>query len=436
MSRPIVLSSGTSLSDTCSVESSDCEVDIPGVDSRSDETSSASSHGDSNPAKTTPAPVLASRTATPTARADAAALAIGWPALSGLRGLMEYAWHAPAKVVNAGAFTLLAAVPATPMRYVAASLAGVAAGYCTYRLIVSRTGDGPCSKALAAAAGLVAGGAASVATAQGSGYPGLMTAAASVLGSFTSHVVHHSERAEEPTAAAKWLGPGLVVVTLGGSIAVSFALPSLRVLDLGRLHRRTLAVLAESATIELLKAPVERAMPAADQRAARFERKLKMALIGVLPYALCSIVFNGLVGNLLRSEMRSDRFESYLAPVLTGALASVAKGAVNAAIIASGGLPSVCGDRTARHVRPAEDALFPPPGITLEKIALRFTIAHARDVIYLSLVDSGVPETGAACLAFGLYAFFAQHRDLLFDMMQGEGWSEPQHHSRTAVSSA
>jgi len=345
-----------------------------------------------------------------------------------MRGTAELLWHGVGRVVNAGTFIALSNVPASGLRITASVMTGVAAGGCGYRFVASRTDGGACGTALAAAAGLVTGIAAGTATYYGSGYPGLMVAATSVVAFGASHVQHsmdNMDNREVSAPLAHTVPPAVVVAVHGASIAVVAYTPGLRAADVGKLGRRTIALLAEAVTVELFKGSTERIVPSVDRSRLSFERKLKLGLIGLLPYAFASVVFSGIFGNLLQAQMKSDKFESYFAPLLVGALASVIKGAVNTAIVRSRGNLSSCASGDDDGVNAAEGLRCPTPGITLEKAALRFAIASARDVIYLSLVDSGLEEIPAACIAYSLYAFFAQHRELMLDMMQGEGWSEP-----------
>lgn len=347
-----------------------------------------------------------------------------WPALSVMRGVAELVWHGAGRVINAGCFIVLSNASSLGVRIASSVITGSAAGYCSYRIVVSRGGDSACNKVLAGAAGLVTGTAAGTAMYIGSGYPGLMMAAGSVAAFGASYVQHVMQRPEHPPLASA-APPLVVAATAGASIAVAICTPTLRVTKLDRLDRRALSLLAEAVAIELIKGTTERMIPGADLRCLSFERKLKSALIGLLPYAVASIALNGIAGNMLRAQMKSDRMESYLAPLLVGALASVIKGMVNTAVYRHAGELNACGSADAGAVRAAECPSHPAVGSVFEKAALRYAIASARDVIYLSLVDSGMDEIPAACLAYALYAFFAQHRDLMYDLMQGEGWTEP-----------
>ena len=428
MSLALTSRTPAALHESSVVEPSDSSITVSEFESRTDESSGSTDSTDSNNASEAVVPNTRSRTNSNIDTCSTPSCAYSWPVLSLMRGTAELLWHGVGRVVNASAFIALSNVPASDLRIIASVMTGVAAGGCGYRFIASRTDGGACGTALAAAAGLVTGIAAGTATYYGSGYPGLMVAATSVVAFGASHVQHsmdNMDNREVYAPLANAVVPAVVVAVHGASIAVVAYTPGLRAADVGKLGRRTIALLAEAVTVELFKGSTERIAPSIDRSRLSFERKLKLGLIGLLPYAFASVVFGGIFGNLLRAQMKSDQFESYLAPMLVGALASVIKGAVNTAIVRSRGNLSSCDSGDDDGVNAAQGLRCPTPGITLEKAALRFAIASARDVIYLSLVDSGLEEIPAACIAYSLYAFFAQHRELMLDMMQGEGWSEP-----------
>ena len=439
MSLALTSRTPAALYESSVVEPSDSSITVSEFESRTDESSGSTDSTDSNNASEAVVPNTRSRTNSNVDTCSMPSCGYSWPALSLMRGTAELLWHGVGRVVNAGTFIALSNVPASGLRITASVMTGVAAGGCGYRFVASRTDGGACGTALAAAAGLVTGIAAGTATYYGSGYPGLMVAATSVVAFGASHVQHsmdNMDNREVYAPLANAVVPAVVVAVHGASIAVVAYTPGLRAADVGKLGRRTIALLAEAVTIELFKGSTERIAPGVDRSRLSFERKLKLGLIGLLPYAFASVVFSGIFGNLLRAQMKSDQFESYLAPLLVGALASVIKGAVNTAIVRSRGNPSSCASGDDDGVNAAEGLRCPTPGITLEKAALRFAIASARDVIYLSLVDSGLEEIPAACIAYSLYAFFAQHRELMLDMTQGEGWSEPRLVQRTSAEAA
>ncbi len=351
-----------------------------------------------------------------------------WFALGTIRGIAEYAWQAAGRSANALCFSLL--VNATPgtLRPLAAAASALAAGYCGYRLLKAKVGDETCAQKFAVAMGSAAIAAAGGgAAACGWASPGLALASAGAVTFVLSGVARKSARLSSPAAAPAM--PLLFAMTTGASLTAMVFVPSLRMIDVGKLPRRSLSLLAEAATTEIFKGATERMLPRASREGMSFERKLKIALTGLLPYAVASVLFNGALGNLLRAQMQSDRFEDLLLPMLVGALGNVVKGAVNAALLR-------CSRNDPAGVQAAKCPGPPALPALINKTALRFVIAHARDILYLSLVEHGISELAAACTAYLLYAFFAQHRDLLFDMMQGDGWSDPQVVVRDSVSSS
>ncbi len=304
----------------------------------------------------------------------------------------------------------------------------MAAGYGGYRLLKAKIGDETCAQKLAVALGTAATAMAGGATAtSGWAAPGLALAAAGVLTVVTTGITNACP--DTPRASTGSAMPLLFVATAGASMTTMVFVPSLRMTDSGKLAHRELSLLAEAATIELFKGTTERLLPRANRDGLSFERKLTLAMTGLLPYMAASLAFNGLLGNLLRAEMSSERLNDLLIPMLVGALANVVKGAVNAALLR-------CSRDDPLAVQHAAGATCPALPDLCAKTALRFVIAHGRDILYLSLVQHGIDELGAACIAYSLYAFFAQHRELLFDMMQGDGWTEPQVVLRNAPASA
>lgn len=358
-----------------------------------------------------------------------------WASLGAMRGLAEYAWQGSGRIVNAGCFSLLASADGEALRYATTALSAAGAGYCSYRLLRARLGSESCATTLAAVVGsLLMAGTAGVATYTASTIPGLGIAVTSTLAFMLSGLQRHANGQRQTSAWATAGPPALVVLGSTASMAVAVCVPALRSIDHGKLARRTLALLAEAATVELIKGSTEQFMPGVDRGKLSFERRLRAGLIGLLPYATASVLFSGVLGNLLRAQMNSERFEDYLVPLLVGALSNVVKGAVNTALLRSGAECPPCGAHQEGPVRATEGLKLPQADKLCAKTALRFLLLHGRDVLFLALIDGGIAEIPAAVITFALYAFFAQHRDLMFDLMQGDGWSEPQIVTRPEIS--
>lgn len=344
-----------------------------------------------------------------------------------MRGMAEYAWQAAGRCANTVGFVLLAERPGSTLQPLSAALSAVTAGYCGYRLLTAKIGNETCAQkllvALGTAATATAGG---LATAYGWASPALAMAAGAIVNFAVTGGMRQA--ACTPPLGQTVAMPALFAATTGATLAVLAFVPSLHLINLDKLPRRSLALLAESVVTEFCKGTTERTLPRFSREGMSFERRLKVALMGLLPYALASISFNGALGNLLRAQMRSDQFDDLMIPMLAGALANVVKGMVNTAV-----QRWELGDTAS--VQSPECPSMPERRALFAKTALRYLIAHARDVLYLSLVDHGMDELSAACTAYTLYAFFAQHRELMFDLMQGDGWSEPRLLGGTAPSS-
>lgn len=363
-----------------------------------------------------------------------------WTTLGAVRGLAEFAWQTAGRLTNAGVFVCLASAAPAVLRGLAGGGATLAAGYCGYRLMVANVGTETVARKLLVAAGTAGFAAAGGSTvALGQAAP-LIALAAGGLGSFIFSGTSRCREQQEPARPSPphehtVIRPLIFMAVSGTTLLTCVQVPSLRMLDPTRLPRRSLALLAEAAVIEIAKGTTASSLPGVDTAAMNFERRLKAAMIGLLPYALASVALNAVAGNLLRAEMGEERFDHLAATALAGALANVVKGAVNTAILRCGGALSPCNDADWSPARPGGCPGRPDPSATLARTALRFLIASARDVLYLSLVDGGMNEVAAACLAYTLYAFFAQHRELIFDIMQGDGWTEPQLRGRAAQAS-
>jgi hypothetical protein len=108
-----------------------------------------------------------------------------------------------------------------------------------------------------------------------------------------------------------------------------------------------------------------------------------------------------------------------------GALANCIKGAANAAA------SRYVSDPHASFLQASKQTTHPHLGFQwpiskqlAPKVMLRYLMISCRDSLFFGLKKAGVhPDLANAC-AMAVYASFAQFRDISFDLMQGEGWSE------------
>ncbi len=362
------------------------------------------------------------------------------------RGAIEFAWHAAGRVVNAATYVGLASAPASMLRPIAIVPTIASAAYYGYRLTyraLDWQGDTEtssstlpaASKTLVASLGAAAAGVgAGVAMYYGSAVPAIAIGAGNVISFIISERGAHAHFCRQPQSrctprSTSLLPPAILMTSCATGIGIAIGVPTLRALDRVKLDRRTIAVLAECATVEILKGTSARSIPGVDRELLGFENRLTIGLIGMLPYALASGILNGWVGSLLQAEMDSDRFETYVIPMLVGALANVVKGSVNTALMTC---TSLRDHQSPVAVLDPKCPACPSVRATIEKSALRFLIANARDLLFIALVDRGVPKGIAGGIAYSLYALFAEHRDLMLDAMRGDGWTEPTMHARTS----
>ena len=74
-------------------------------------------------------------------------------------------------------------------------------------------------------------------------------------------------------------------------------------------------------------------------------------------------------------------------------------------------------------IRPSTGAKRPEFARMSKKTAIRFFLSSCRNSIYDRLVHGGMSIVNASILSQGVYGFFAQNRDLIYDLMKGEGWN-------------
>jgi hypothetical protein len=189
---------------------------------------------------------------------------------------------------------------------------------------------------------------------------------------------------------------------------------------------RNFSVLVEALTVELTKATISTVGISVNKDAMVFEEKFKTAMMGLLPYVIASVLLNSVAGGLLQAELRSDQFTNLIVPALVGALANCVKGAANAAAARYVSDPNANFlQANEQTTRPHQGFQWPLSKQLTPKVMLRYLMISCRDSLFFGLKKAGVhPDLANAC-SMAVYAGFSQFRELTFDLMQGEGWSEP-----------
>jgi hypothetical protein len=189
---------------------------------------------------------------------------------------------------------------------------------------------------------------------------------------------------------------------------------------------RSIGVMIESSIVELCKASFERLGPSVNRGALTFNGKVISSLMGLLPYVAASVLLNGYVSGLMQPAHDSHEFMDLWAPLMIGALSNAVRGASNSAAVFYLQQKQVqVSDPNAKLIRPSQGVLQPNGDKVGQKTCVRMFLSCCRNALYFHLRERGMTVLQASCLAQFSYAFFAQSRDLIFDLMQGEGWTEP-----------
>jgi hypothetical protein len=189
---------------------------------------------------------------------------------------------------------------------------------------------------------------------------------------------------------------------------------------------RNFSVLIEALTVELTKAILSTVGISVNKDAMVFEEKFKTAMMGLLPYVIASVLLNSVAGGLLQAELQSDLFTNLIVPALVGALANCIKGAANAAAARYVSDPNANFLQASEQTtRPHQGPQWPISKQLTPKVMLRYLMISCRDSLFFGLKKAGVPPDLANACSMAVYACFSQYRELTFDLMQGEGWSEP-----------
>jgi hypothetical protein len=186
---------------------------------------------------------------------------------------------------------------------------------------------------------------------------------------------------------------------------------------------KNLGVVLEATTVELFKSSLERWGPSVDRHALNFNGKVYASMAGLLPYLAATVLLNGYVSGKMQPDHETHDFKKLIWPLLIGAIANGVRGACNAAAV------YVCHQNGWGVAKPDASIIRPsigpksPEAIRMsKKIAIRFFLSACRNAVHDRLTHAGMSVVQASILSQGIYGFFAQNRDLVYDLMKGEGW--------------
>ena len=189
---------------------------------------------------------------------------------------------------------------------------------------------------------------------------------------------------------------------------------------------RNLGLIVESTVIEICKSSFERLGPSVNRNALNFEGKVVASLLGMAPYVAATVFFNGYISGRMQPNRETAEFTELAAPMIVGAIAYAVRGFSNALVayqLHSNGY-FVADDKTS-NLRDHAGAQWPEAETVFNKSSIRYLLSACRNVVYARLRDNGMSVEFATETAQGVYACYAQCRDLIHDIARGEGWSEP-----------
>ncbi len=340
--------------------------------------------------------------------------------------LRDYVGQGLGRVIGAGIYCALATPNEAGLRIAAGVSGAMMAGQLARRLAAAHIGtDTVCQQAGVAfctVLGAAAGGAISALGSNqlivGIGTCTLLSASASLL-KRSAETPEARERAEGMQLSAATFG--VLSGTLVGSIDPTWQV------DTQLLPARNLGLVAEATVIEVCKSSFERIGPSVDRHALNFEGRIVVALAGMVPYVVATVVFNGYLAGRLQPAYDSTQLRDLVGPALLGALANAIRGASNAL--------AACLVRRAKRftaatgadcLRPHAGIRCPKPRQVSDKACVRYFLSACRNAMYARLRDAGFSVVDANMISQAVYACFAQCRDLIADLMHGSGWTEPQ----------
>lgn len=338
----------------------------------------------------------------------------------------DFAGQAAGRVLGLAAFSLLAVLDDMPLRAMNGVIGMAAGGRLAYLISSKQFGnETPLQQAGVTAStlfGMISG---SLIAALGNNplVAGLAT------GSLLTAVVSWSPESSRDEEARDCLDKRKALTaggtTLIGTVAAGVTIGTIAV-KAAHLPARNLGLLIESTVIELCKSSFERVGPSMDRNVLSFEGRVAVAMLGMVPYVAATVVLNGYVSGLLQPAYDSSKFEELVVPLVVGAIANAVRGFGNALAVhqlhRSG---KFIARPDADCVRASTAPKLPEPGTVADKTCIRFLLSACRNAVYAHLRDRGMSVAQATELAQGIYACYAQCRDLIHDLARGDGWTEP-----------
>jgi len=346
----------------------------------------------------------------------------------------DFAGQTVGRLLGLGVYSLLSTIGETPMR-VASSIVGAGAGgRLSYMIACEQIGTATYRQRAAVGACTIVGtfiggvivGAGSNQIVSGLAAGSLITSAISWSGKWTS-------TAEEKQSVTDLKTGSAIGLTFAGIGVASWCDTHWKV-GSNLYPARNLGLIVESTVVELCKSSFERLGPSVNRNALTFEGKVVASLLGMAPYVAATVFFNGYVSGRMQPNQETTEFAKLAAPLIVGAIANAVRGFTNALAVynlhANGYFVA---DENTDILRAHAGAQWPEAEAVINKTSVRYLLSACRNAVYARLRDSGMSVELASEIAQGVYACYAQCRDLIHDIARGEGWSEPKTVQRTSI---
>jgi len=351
-------------------------------------------------------------------------------------GVRDLAGQCGSKIAGAGVFVGAAAVTGSVTSAIefAVPAAGAMAGFdIGYKIARHQFGRGIAGKAAVA---LCALGSSAAGAAVASGNVAALTSVVATGFAFSAPIAHfklapgYEDRSIPPAMQALLATGALAVGGFCGAL-VSRSDPD----DANRwlvtddyLMPRQLGAAAEAIGVELSKELFASFGPFVDRKGLTLEGRIIAALKGLPAYVAAGMLINRLAADMLPDPQHTLEFDSLAPVVLLSCLPNLVRGTANAlAVLHSWGKwhREGAADDPREYPRKKKSAWELASSI-LDKAVVRWMLILPRNVVFQVLLRHGYSVGSATLITQGAYAFYAQFRDVLPDLMAGDGWTEPQ----------
>ena len=346
----------------------------------------------------------------------------------------DFAGQTVGRLLGLGVYSALSTLGETPMRVASGIVGACAGGRLSYMIAREQLGTGSYSQCAAIGACTIVGtviggvivGAGSNQIVSGLAAGALITSAISWSSKWTSTTDEKQHVKELKTGSA-------IGVSFAGIGVASWCDQQWKV-GSNLYPARNLGLIVESTVIEICKSSFERLGPSVNRNALNFEGKVVASLLGMPPYVAATVFFNGYLSGRMQPNRETAEFAELAVPMIVGAIANAVRGFSNALVayqLHSNGY-FVADDKTT-NLRDHAGAQWPEAETVFNKSSIRYLLSACRNAVYARLRDCGMSVELATEIAQGVYACYAQCRDLIHDIARGEGWSEPKVVQRTSA---